>query len=298
MTTDRTTSPAGSIFVGVDLSDCSRLALRWAAGAARLLGRPLRVIEAWHYPTDTAVRLGSVALPDPVHADELMIRHLSTVVREELGDHEGLDVDMDVVRGPTTEALLHVADEHASMIVVGSRGIGGFRGLLLGSVSRQLCEHAPCPVTVVRHLPEDQPIRLDTIVVGVDGSEHAARALTFAADLAARSHGRIVAVHAAGPGAMVDRSVAPLASEGRNLPELLEGWCEPLHERGLEDHESVIVEGDARAALLEVAEERGADLLVVGSRGLGPGSRLLLGSVSSSIVQHSPVPVAVIPRAR
>lgn len=298
MTADRTTSPAGSIFVGVDLSDCSKLALRWAAGAARILDRPLRPVEAWHYPTDTAMRLGSVNLPDPVQADELMIRHLTTVVREELGEHPDLDVDIEVVRGPTTEALLHLADEHATMIVVGSRGIGGFRGLLLGSVSRQLCEHAPCPVTVVRHLPEDRPVRLDTIVVGVDGSEHAARALAFAASLAVRSHGRIIAVHAAAPGGMVDPSVAPLAVDGRSLPELLEGWCEPLHERGLEDHESVVAEGDPRTALLEVAEERGADLLVIGSRGLGPVSRLLLGSVSSSIVQHSTVPVAVVPRVR
>lgn len=298
MTTDRTTSPTGSIFVGIDLSDCSRLALRWAAGAAKLLGRPLRAVEAWHYPTDTAVRLGTVALPDPAHADELIIRHLRAVVLEELGDHPGLDVDVEVVRGPTTEALLHLADEHAAMIVVGSRGIGGFRGLLLGSVSRQLCEHAPCPVTVVRHLPADRPVRLDTIVVGVDGSAHASRALAFAADLATRSHGRIVAVHAASPEAMVDASVAPLATDGRNLPELLEEWCAPLHERGLKEHESVIAEGDARTALLEVVEERGADLLVVGSRGLGPVSRLLLGSVSSSIVQHSPVPVTVVPRAR
>jgi len=298
MTTDRTTSPTGSIIVGVDQSDCSRLALQWAAGVARALGRTLHVVEAWHYPTDTALRLGSVALPDPAHADELMIRHLSSLIEEELGEHEDLSVDLDVVRGPTSEALLHLADGHASMIVVGSRGLGGFRGLLLGSVSRQLCEHAPCPVTVVRQLPKDRPVRLDTIVVGVDGSEHAARALTFAADLAARSHGRIVAVHAATAPAMVDASVMPLAAEGRNLPELLDGWCEPLHERGLEDHESVIVEGDARTALLEVAEERDADLLVVGSRGLGPVSRLLIGSVSSSILQHSPIPVAVVPQVQ
>lgn len=298
MTTDRTSSPAGSILVGIDQSDCSRLALRWAAGTARMLSRPLRVIEAWHYPTDTAVRIGSVQLPDPVHADEQLLTHLSTLVREELGDHRDLDVDVDVVRGATAESLLHLTDERTSMIVVGSRGLGGFRGLLLGSVSRQLCEHAPCPVVVIRHLPEDHPVRLDTIVVGLDGSEDSARALTFAADLATRSHGRVIAVHAAVGEALVDASVAPLSLDGRNLPELLERWCEPLHERGLEEHESVVVDGDPRTALLEVVEEHDADLLVVGSRGLGPVSRLVLGSVSSSLVQHSPVPVAVIPHRR
>ena len=297
MVTDlRTSSPPGAVLVGVDTSTCSRLALQWAAGAARHLGVPLHVVEAWQYPSDTVVRFGRVELPDPEHADAMLNEHLTKLVAETIGDAGGLDLTVEVVRGPTSGALLNLAAGHASMVVVGSRGMGGFRGLLLGSVSRQLCEHAPCPVTVVRHLPRDGQVRLDTIAVGVDGSAHATRALVQAADLAERTGARIIAVHAAAPGAVPDTTVEPVATSGRRLEDLLEEWCAPLHERGLDDHETVVAEGDARTALLDVAEERGADLVVVGSRGLGPVSKLVLGSVASSLIQHSHIPVTVVPR--
>lgn len=292
----RTTTPAGTLYVGVDRSPCARLALRWAAGAAGLLDLPLRVVEAWQYPSDTVAHLGTLTLHGPAETDARLARELQHLVAEVVGTDHGLDLAVEVVRGPTTPALIHLADAHAAMIVVGSRGLGGIRGTVLGSVSRQLCEHAPCPVTVVRHVAGDAPVTLDTIVVGVDGSAHAERALGVAAGLAARAGSRIVAVHAAEPGAVPDPSVHPLASTGRNLPDLLDRWCEPLRAHGLVGHDAVIAEGDPRTALMDVAEERGADLLVVGSRGLGPVSALLLGSVASSLIQHAPVPVTVVPR--
>lgn len=295
MVTDlRNSIPAGAMLVAVDTSDCSRLALEWAAAMARLLDVPLRAVQAWQYPTDTVWWPGRAQLPDAEAADERLTEELTALLDEVVGDASDLDVGVDVVRGPTSAALLHLAEGHASMIVLGSRGLGGFRGLLLGSVSRQLCEHAPCPVTVVRHLPEDRDLRLETILVGVDGSGHAARALAHAGDLAERTGARIIAVHAA-HGPVPDASVQPLATRRRSLPELLEDWCTPLHVRGLDDHESVIAEGDPRTALLDVAEERGADLVVIGSRGLGPVSKLVLGSVASSLIHHSRIPVTVVP---
>lgn len=296
MVTDlRSSIPAGAMLVGVDTSDCSRLALEWAAAVARPLGVPLRVVQAWQYPTDTVWWPGRAELPDAEHADAQLAEELTALLEETVGDAGELDVAAEVVRGPTSAALLHLAERHASMVVVGSRGLGGFRGLLLGSVSRQLCEHASCPVTVVRHLPEDRDIRLDTILVGVDGSPHAARALAHAGDLAERTGARIIAVHVA-HGAVPDPSVQPLATRRRSLPDLLDDWCTPLHVRGLDDHESVIAEGDPRTTLVDVAEERGADLIVIGSRGLGPVSKLVLGSVATSLINHSHIPVTVVPR--
>lgn len=296
MVTDfRSSVPAGAMLVGVDTSDCSRLALEWAVAAARELDVPVRAVQAWQYPTDTVWWPGQTQLADAEHTDAMLTEQLTELLDEVVDDADELDAAVEVVRGPTSAALLHLAEGHASMIVVGSRGLGGFRGLLLGSVSRQLCEHAPCPVTVVRHLPEDRDLRLETIVVGVDGSAHAARALAQAGDLAERTGARIIAVHAA-HGTQTDASVQPLATRRRSLPDLLEDWCTPLHVRGLDDHESVIVEGDARTALVDIADERGADLLVIGSRGLGPVTKLVLGSVASSLINHSHIPVTVVPR--
>jgi len=296
MVTDfRSSVPAGAILVGVDTSDCSRLALEWAVAVARQLDVPLRAVQAWQYPTDTVWWPRHEKLADAEHTEAMLSEQLTALLDEVVADTDGLDAGIEVVRGPTSGALLHLAGRHASMIVVGSRGLGGFRGLLLGSVSRQLCEHAACPVTVVRHLPEDRDIHLGTIVVGVDGSAHAARALAQAGDLAERTGAQIIAVHAT-HGTQTDASVQPLATRRRSLPDLLEDWCTPLHVRGLDDHESVIVEGDARTALVEVADERGADLLVIGSRGLGPVTKLVLGSVASSLIHHSHIPVTVVPR--
>ncbi len=281
------------IFVGVDSSECSRSALHWAAGLARRLGYRLHVVEAWEYPRDTVVRVGRVELPTPEHAEELLRDHLDALVAEV--DEEHLALTVDVLRGPPSEAILHAADARARMIVVGSRGLGGFRGLLLGSVSRQLCEHAPCPVTVVRNCaPEEQP-RLETIAVGVDGSVNAQRAVRFAAELAEGTGASVVAVHAAAPGAVPTGQADDAAVAHPTLSELLEGWCAPLEQRGLDEHDLVIAEGDPRTALLDVAQERGADLIVVGSRGLGPVSKLVLGSVANSLIQYSPVPVTVVP---
>lgn len=339
------TRDQAEIFVGVDSSDCSRIALGWAAGLARRLSYRLHVVEAWEYPRDTVVRIGRVELPSPEHADALLLRHLHGLVAEVVSDTPaviasgaielgasgrqhgdgpghgdrlvatatvtdtapltddnievyeggGLEITIDVLRGPASEALLHAADDRARMIVVGSRGLGGFRGLLLGSVSRQLCEHAPCPVTVVRNCASGTDFRLNTIAVGVDGSVNAQRAVRFAAELAEGTGAYVVAVHAAAPGTAIDDPVDGPAAAHPTLTQLLEGWCAPLERRGLDDHDLVVAEGDPRTALLDVAEERGADLIVVGSRGLGPVSKLVLGSVASSLIHQSPVPVTVVP---
>jgi nucleotide-binding universal stress UspA family protein len=284
------------LLIGVDGSEDSRTALRWAANLADELGLPLRAMWAWHYPSDTILRLGRIDLPDADRTDELIGQQLDHLLVDVLGD-AAADVEPAVGRGPAAAALLRAAEEGARSIVVGSRGLGGFKGLLLGSVSRQLCEHAPCPVTVVRRREPDTPIRLRTIVVGTDGSVHAADAMRYAAELARDSGAALVVANAAGPGDVVHpRDVDPHIDLAVRRT-LVEGWSGPIRELGVEHHVAV-VEGDARTALLDVAADHDADLLVVGSRGHGPVTRLLLGSVATSLVQHSELPVTVVPHDR
>jgi nucleotide-binding universal stress UspA family protein len=285
-----------SVLVGVDGSEDSRTALRWAANTAEALQLPLRAMWAWHYPTDAILSIGSIDLPDPHRADELIETQLRHLLTDVLGE-DAEDVSVEVGRGPGAGALLRAAEDGPTMIVVGSRGLGGFRGLLLGSVSRQLAEHAPCPVTIVGRTAPVGDGHLETIVVGIDGSKDADRALMFAADLAARTEAELVVANAAGPGEVVHpRDVEPHVDLAKRR-ELVEQWCAPLDERGLDYHLAVVA-GDARTALLEIADDRRADLLVVGSRGHGPVTSLLLGSVASSLTQHSELPVTIVPHAR
>lgn len=137
------------IVVGVDGSDGSRDALRWALGEARLRGTTLRLVHAWGMPYAPAAT-GYVPLPvAPLHdaagkgAQRLLDGELSQI---ETGD---VRVEPLLVEGAPASALLEAAKD-ADMVVVGSRGGGGFVDLLLGSVGQQVIHHATCPVVVVR----------------------------------------------------------------------------------------------------------------------------------------------------
>jgi nucleotide-binding universal stress UspA family protein len=285
-----------AIVVGLDGSDESRVALRWAAAYADLVGAPLHAVSAWQYPADSAAPIGFVDLVDAEKATARVEGELRAQLTELLGDAAG-SVTTAAPRGPAADAILRAAeDQDAAMIVVGSRGRGGFKSLLLGSVSRQLCEHAPRPVTVVRRTAVVDPVRLGTIVVGTDGSPDAERAMTFAGDLATERGAELVVVHAVqAPEPVHPRFVEPAVDlEARR--EFAEAWCAPLKQRGI-GYDLEVVQGDPRRALLDVARDRGADLLVVGSRGLGPLANVVLGSVATSLAQHADLPVTIVPRA-
>ena len=285
-----------SVLVGVDGSEDSRTALQWAAAVSAALQLPLRAMWAWHYPTNAILSVGNIDLPEPHRADELVETQLRHLLTDVLGE-ETADISVEVGRGPGAAALLDAAEDGSAMLVVGSRGLGGFKGLLLGSVSRQLCEHAQGPVTVVRRSAPVDPVQLKTIVVGIDGSPEAQHALTFAADLATTVGAELVVANAAGPGGVMHpRDVEPNVDLDARRQHV-EQWCAPLEDRDL-PYRIAVVAGDARTALLDVADDRSADLLIVGSRGLGPVANLLLGSVATSLAQHSELPVMIVPQAR
>ena len=141
----------GKVVVGVDGSAGSRSALRWAAREAAVHGAPLVAVEAWEFsPLIFAADV-------PVQVDELRAtveHHLHEVVVEELGEDPGIAVEERVVEDAPVPALVGLVAPH-DLAVIGSRGHGGFRGLLLGSVSQQVAQHAPCPVVIVRAPAED-----------------------------------------------------------------------------------------------------------------------------------------------
>jgi nucleotide-binding universal stress UspA family protein len=141
---------SGRVVVGIDGSAGSLVALKWAAEAARLRGAPLHVLFAWG---DLGARLaratGGHKEPNEAEEREAATAVIEEAVREALGADPGVEIEPVPEPGEASPALLE-ASKTADLLVVGSRGRGGFAGLLLGSVSQQCIHHAHCPVAVIR----------------------------------------------------------------------------------------------------------------------------------------------------
>jgi nucleotide-binding universal stress UspA family protein len=143
------------IVVGVDGSDGAAEALRWALGEARLRGADVRVVHAWSVPLVLSIpSADAFGVPEPAGSmDQVrtaLQKEAGNVLKASLEGIEADDVRIEsaVVEGKAAQVLIEAA-RNAHLLVVGTRGLGGFTGLLLGSVSQQCTHHAPCPVVVV-----------------------------------------------------------------------------------------------------------------------------------------------------
>jgi len=275
--------------VGVDGSDNCRMALRWAAAAADAAGARVRAVQSWMYPQSALMPIA----PVPVSAeemDELTEKALTALVTETLGTSDSRSSDSvttEVLRGPPAGALLQKVNPD-SVLVLGSRGLGGFAGLLLGSVSQECVEYASSPVVVVRteRIVGDG----DVILVGKDGSEGAQRALAWAHALANATGASLHAVHA-WRATMSERP--PRVSERlrSQAAEAVRGWTEQVDD----DIETEEVEGDPRDVLVTATQRLAPALTVVGRRGAGGLRSMRLGSTANHLVRHSTTNVAVVP---
>jgi nucleotide-binding universal stress UspA family protein len=139
------------IVVGVDGSEPSRQALRWAADQAKLTGAELNVVTTWEYPPT----LGwAPPYPSDFDPNQDARKALQDTVKAVLGSDPGVVVHHVVKEGHPAFVLTEAA-QGAALLVVGSRGHGAFAGMLLGSVSEYCASHAPCPVVVVRHADDN-----------------------------------------------------------------------------------------------------------------------------------------------
>ena len=268
------------LVVGFDGSEESRSALRWAAAVAGVTRIGLTVMEAWE---------GG----DPSQAEQTADRVRRELTRTATPLLDGLAAGTHVSfsrRGPTVTALLERVTPESGL-VLGSRGRGGFVGLLLGSVSRECIEHAQCPVVIVRQ-ETIAPLGGTTILVGHDGSASAHATLEWAVALSRASGGRVVAAHVwqAGRSEVRPRLHQRLTAEAA---QSIEGWAADVSP----DVQAMEVEGGPRSALVALAEREQAALLVVGRRGSGGVRALRIGSVVSYLVTASPIPITVIPPA-
>ena len=141
----RAGSENGRIVVGVDGSDASKHALRWALQQARITGASIDAIIAWH----PVVVFGYMPPPGDFDVEGAAGKVLGATVGEVVTDIDGVAVRQHVVEGAATRVLVDAAND-AELLVVGNRGHGGLTEALLGSVGQYCVHHATCPVVVVR----------------------------------------------------------------------------------------------------------------------------------------------------
>lgn len=147
---------SGRVIVGVDGSETARKAVRWAAREARLRGMKLELVSAWEIPIYSyAYGYGFPVISGDMTKSltERAEGHLAEALDEARAEAREVQIETIAAEGHPAKVLLDVA-KGADLLVVGSRGLGGFRELLLGSVSQQCAQHATCPVVIVRHLEE------------------------------------------------------------------------------------------------------------------------------------------------
>ena len=289
----------GAVMVGYDGSTMSQTAAHWAAREAVARGLPLVLAHAFTPPIGgfSDGYISSVGADVVATMQESADASLLEMVAALAAAHPQLDVRHQVLVASPSAALIEASND-ATLLVVGSRGLGGFRGLILGSVGVQVATHSQCPTVVLRGEPSPSA---DCAVVGIDNSPLSAPALEFAFDFASRHGLRLLAVHAwdiSTHDVLGTTATMPVpnlqelgADEERMASEALAGFRGSYPDVDVEEH---LIKGNTAKAIVEAGKN--AALIVVGSRGRGELAGAVLGSVSQSVLHKAKIPVAVVHR--
>ncbi|WP_167305802.1 universal stress protein [Nocardioides euryhalodurans] len=273
----------GTVAVGVDGSTSSDHALTWAVEEATATGRALTLVHAvapYAAVAPEAAQYAKIALEAAEAGGQAVLTAARSVAHGKAPD---LEVRELLRVADSRDTLIEVA-RHAHLLVLGSRGRGPVRSLLLGSVGIAVTRHAECPVVVVR--PTRHGIVRLGVLVGVDGTERSRDPLELACREASQRGLPLTVVHAQLlPHGRHDEEEGLLLL-GETVGGLREKYPDvPIH--------SELTAGYPGERLVEMAERM--DLVVVGSHHGGVASEVLLGSVASFVVEHASCPVAVVP---
>jgi nucleotide-binding universal stress UspA family protein len=137
------------IIVGVDGSPSSKAALVWALRQAELTGASVEAVIAWHLPVGVGGTFAPLGILDGPDFGDIAVKSLTEAISQTVDPTSAVKISSTVTEGDATQVLLDAA-RGAELLVVGSRGHGGFAGALLGSVSQHCAHHAPCPLVIVR----------------------------------------------------------------------------------------------------------------------------------------------------
>jgi len=292
------TSRAPRLLVGVDGTEGSVEALRWAAHEAARRSAPLHVMTCAELPVAVEAGLVGGGTTTGSAMDAIVAEHDAVNQRAvNLARSFGLDIEVsgDTVLGAPAYALVGAAHPD-DIIVIGATSHPGRLTEVLGSVATVISHRAHCPVVVV-HGTDRRDANIGRIAVGVDGSPCGNNALLWAADEALRCGAELLLVHGWTYPYQGPRTGASDARDDMKLDamRMLESCSRRVKDTAptLRVH-SIISEHSPAKAIIDAGKE--ADLLVVGSRGHGGFGALLLGSVSRTVLQHSSVPVVVVRR--
>ncbi len=290
-----TTKNDKAILVGVDGSDASFKATWWAANYAKHAGLTLQIVCAYSLPSYAAVSFDATytAMGDDAVAHSDAEEILSKA--KAIADQQGVSAETLIVTGDPSSVFVELSRNY-NLIVIGNRGKGGLAERLLGTTSSSLPAYAYCPIVVVPYTDDDGTVMhlsntITRVAVGSDESKWGLKALEIAAAFAHAWGAKLTVI-----------SAVPALRNGRTEEGVLDSYEDDLNTR-LEPIvkqypelviDKSVVPGSAVDALTAASKEN--DVVVVGSRGRGGFTGLLLGSISQGLLQHSVSPVYVVPR--
>ncbi len=282
-----------TILVATDCSSHAVQAVKMAVNLGRALHARVLVLHVFDtsYPAPAEMgawewAIGQGAFTEMVAAEREQVEKIAGGILKDSG------VDYKLVHAvghPVQQILDRAIQENVDMIVVGSRGAGGWQAVLLGSVADGVMHQASRPVLVVRN-PAEQ---VKVVLVATDGSECAHKAAAMASDLARAAGAELYGVHVLVPtrGRSSASSAETEAFDSKVYDSIECGFKAAA---GNSSCHMERVTGHPAQAITQYAEKIGADIIVLGSRGLGPFKSLLVGSVSDTVAHHSNSSVLIV----